>query len=564
MLRALIHVVPIGVSLTEIVWNCKGYYYGDRFTRLAYYQIIAKVHEVTVQASLASIVLSYLRHQITRGQGLPFGIFLGGMQFPQVSYLWSPELWASLFAKQIQLRVRLALAALLLVSGVLATTVGPSSATLLIPREIVWPIGVSHFSINGSFQDIWPGRLDGSTVPQNCSVLQATETSSPCPGGVWAQLAPLLDQSELSIKNHQSNDTSAQVTFTPRVAATKSGIAMLCSSGSQKQVCATSLQDVIVETAALAYLEWYNTFAWPKGFVQELDTVSQGYYQPYVLGNCAAVPVNDTNQETAISFPRLSENKSEFIGDEVLVPVPNFTYGELLKIPGNRSEFRLSWMELPQDPFDDGAIGAILLHPQLSNPEASVNVSLCTLSSGWGASAILTSSTSSAVYFSTIEDIPTSWLIDSNVFFGNTMTSDTPDYANLSGSALPPRRISITTDWAKFLNPVVIFTETYNSTAIHHLLTGDHLLEAQYQGTGITRVLSLMMAYGLAVNGIGLGHISRSLSSPQILKRAKTNVYQATRTKPRDAKIASNSTWTTSSTDTATTRKVPPRAGQSP
>ena len=61
LLRALIHVAPVGVALWEVVLNWNTYYVGGTIQNLAYYQIAAKVHEIAAQASLAAIVFSYIR-----------------------------------------------------------------------------------------------------------------------------------------------------------------------------------------------------------------------------------------------------------------------------------------------------------------------------------------------------------------------------------------------------------------------------------------------------------------------------------------------------------------------
>ena len=61
LLRALIHVAPVGVALWEVVLNWNTYYVGATIRNLAYYQIGAKVHEIAAQASLAAVVFSYVR-----------------------------------------------------------------------------------------------------------------------------------------------------------------------------------------------------------------------------------------------------------------------------------------------------------------------------------------------------------------------------------------------------------------------------------------------------------------------------------------------------------------------
>ena len=70
----------------KIIINWNGQYVGAAFERQTLYQFETKLHKITIQASLAVIILSYLRRQITES-GIPFKAFLGGVQFLQISYI---------------------------------------------------------------------------------------------------------------------------------------------------------------------------------------------------------------------------------------------------------------------------------------------------------------------------------------------------------------------------------------------------------------------------------------------------------------------------------------------
>lgn len=158
LMRALIHIVPIGVALWEIVINWNTYYMGATVRSQAYYQFGAKVHEMTAQASLAAIVFSYIRYEMSLGQGLPFGAMFSGLQISQASYLWSMEFWGSICSKHLPVRRRIGMVLIIVVAIVLAATVGPSSAILLIPRLEYWPAGATNIWLNATSQDLWPDR----------------------------------------------------------------------------------------------------------------------------------------------------------------------------------------------------------------------------------------------------------------------------------------------------------------------------------------------------------------------------------------------------------------------
>ena len=61
LLRAFIHVGPLGVALYEIILNWNTYYVGASIRNIAFYQFGAKIHEMAAQASLAAIVFTYIR-----------------------------------------------------------------------------------------------------------------------------------------------------------------------------------------------------------------------------------------------------------------------------------------------------------------------------------------------------------------------------------------------------------------------------------------------------------------------------------------------------------------------
>ena len=91
LLRALIHVVPMSVALWEIVLNWNSNFVGYIVYNLAWYQFEAKIHEITIEASLSVIIFTYMRYKLMLGDGIPFGALFSGLQFSQASYLWSME-----------------------------------------------------------------------------------------------------------------------------------------------------------------------------------------------------------------------------------------------------------------------------------------------------------------------------------------------------------------------------------------------------------------------------------------------------------------------------------------
>lgn len=158
LLRALVHVIPVGVAIWEVMLNWNTYYVGSSALRLVYYQFAAKAHEMMIQASLATIISSYIRHEMVLGNGIPFGALFSGLQINQISYLWSMEFWGSVVSNHLSSWKRISTMAFISVCFILAAAAGPSSAILLIPRLDYWPAGSTNIWLNATFNDIWPDR----------------------------------------------------------------------------------------------------------------------------------------------------------------------------------------------------------------------------------------------------------------------------------------------------------------------------------------------------------------------------------------------------------------------
>lgn len=159
LLRALIHVIPVGVALWEIVLNWNNYFVGYAIYNQAYYQFGAKAHEIAIEASLSAIIFSYVRYELILGDGIPFGALFSGLQVSQASYLWSMEFWGTLCSKKVSLKRRLLLLVVVAASVFLAAVAGPSSAVLLVPRLDYWPAGSTNIWINITSDNLWPIRL---------------------------------------------------------------------------------------------------------------------------------------------------------------------------------------------------------------------------------------------------------------------------------------------------------------------------------------------------------------------------------------------------------------------
>ena len=95
-LRMFIHIIPISIALLEIILNVKGHYIGADFTKQSFVQLVAKAHELTVQASLAAIVLSYIRMRLRSAEAYPLAPSLGAFNSLR-SAIYGPLSYGRLF-----------------------------------------------------------------------------------------------------------------------------------------------------------------------------------------------------------------------------------------------------------------------------------------------------------------------------------------------------------------------------------------------------------------------------------------------------------------------------------
>ena len=213
-------------------------------------------------------------------------------------------------------------------------------------------------------------------------------------------------------------------------------------------------------------------------------TINHGYYQPYTQVSCALDYIHGPHDDSAVAFPitpglqaspEVSQADLSILGIYSLV-YPNITKGQLLSTPGSPQASRLKWVELPQDPFNNSAIGAVILLPQ---PTANLTqeILVCNLGAGWGTSYINTSSSDGGT------SSPTS-VADPSAIQPSSFTYNRTDpqfqvasqAEDIAGDAItyftmplfPEKPITVTEAWATYLNP---FISSLNTTVIDALMS---------------------------------------------------------------------------------------------
>ena len=75
------------------------YWVGFRFDGAVYFQFLAKLHELLMQASIIHINMSIIRMAAVDNY-VPVGILSGATQSAQLSYFWSLDFWSALRKKE--------------------------------------------------------------------------------------------------------------------------------------------------------------------------------------------------------------------------------------------------------------------------------------------------------------------------------------------------------------------------------------------------------------------------------------------------------------------------------
>lgn len=516
----------------EIILNWKGHYIGIAFDKQSYYQFAAKAHEITLQASLVAIALSYIRLQLTVGSGLPFGAFLSGLQITQISYLWSTELWSSLFVSSTTFHLgrKLTLLAMVTICGLIAATAGPSSAVLLIPRQTSWNSGSTYFYINGTFQDVWPDRVDAKKIPKECSVFNSTGiTDLICPAADWYQLSASI--STFTALQGVTFEGSVDTTFAINLPDPDSSWRVLptdlCTNSAKNQYCGSCPQLAVVRGVMDSATTYTTSVANANTtFINLFSNTDKDLFQSYTLSSCVSDTFKETEDGKNLQFARITETGRQDTQSRTIVAVPGLP--SVLTAPGNVSQYRLRWVNLPQDDFSNAVIGAVLLHPREPNSQ-SQNITTCTLGAGWGTSSMTTDEGSTYTFYSTITGVPS--------YFRTVETSsksgryDVPDFANISGYAYPQRRIKVSEDWAQLLNPTLTHSDGYNTSVIDN-----YMESAMYPlgEIGISKIMSSMLSAGLSLVGSDLSWQGMFIS--RTLRFMTTNIVQRFPTVPLLAK----------------------------
>ncbi|KAF6844358.1 hypothetical protein CMUS01_01132 [Colletotrichum musicola] len=152
-------------------------------------QFAAKFLETLILASLSTMMFTFIRHEITKGRGLPLAAFFAPTDFRSLSFVWSDEFLALLTSRFSSVWKKVAFLALSVLCCLLAAVVAPSAATILLPANDWYTIGGTRVFLDTPHEDVFPLNITASHT-LNGSVCEVAGNHR-CPSSGWETLQHL-------------------------------------------------------------------------------------------------------------------------------------------------------------------------------------------------------------------------------------------------------------------------------------------------------------------------------------------------------------------------------------
>ena len=251
-----------------------------------------------------------------------------------------------------------------------------------------------------------------------------------------------------------------------------------------------------------------------------VHSITTGYYQPYPAASCEHDTFYGHEDQNPVAFPpppgstlkmlNTSDFNNSILSNHAFI-YPGITRSHILNTSGFPGDYRLRWIELPGDPFNGTAIGAIVLLPRASE-NTTQEVLMCNLGAGWGASKMNTSTFEGGSQ-TVLSEVGLSPAIVNKGDDGRSAPLTEENAIGDEGyfilPSFPQHLVTVTEDWAQYLNPSV----SGSNTTVFHRLMASHLLIPDIS------ISARIILAGLLANGL-----ARIGSSSQLQGTLKTAV----------------------------------------
>ena len=386
--RCGVHILPVLVSIAIVSINIRQVYIGIDFKSLvnsdtiniAFLQTAAKLQDLLIIASLATIVFQLLRDELLYGDGIPLGLLGAGFEFTKLSFFWSPEIlggFKSLFRGRRRYR-KVQLGLFLILAGTIALLAGPSCAVLLVPQNQEWPAGGTSLFLNGTKDEFWPMKLTASPLLTSTCPSSLGTHYGLCPSGgyrsLWSHYAK-FDHSTFKqvvppyAKDLSGNHNYWSIESNPPVST--GSISLSLPHGDlfvvQPHLSVSILLDQLMQDwwHALLSRTQYN-----EQNVDDRKAVSSDVLSPFVHVQCSPAEVLSSANHT-ILFPTF-EPSQPFQSQDVAASIVSDQPTDHLQ---------LSWLPLPAS-YESVSTGAVLQSAWSPNDQSRLVVG-CSVQAQW-------------------------------------------------------------------------------------------------------------------------------------------------------------------------------------
>lgn len=506
---ALLHVLPVGASVTLVVFNWRGYYIGGELSgaigmhslKLLGLQFAAKMLELLAMASLTTILFAFLRNRLMF-DFLPFGAMTAGFEFSKLSMLWSKEFVATCAATFSTPSKKIFLITIIIIFTILGATIGPSAAVASQPVLRNWDAGGTVFWLNVNSQDLWPSLLNESRMPD----LHCSSGDISCYPPSYSLLASQL------LSFWPASDFSSVQTGTKSTVPEKAWLSGRHSRSAMavrfrgpfvyepELTVATAPSTAITDAVSEIQTYWFgaNAHLCDEGKAR-FCYYNDIFYQVKATQPISYVKCEASNVNTTIRFPRVDQGDRDFPLIEYNSTIIG-TQDWLEKSVGNEASPVLSWVDLPEGQFGRSSIGAVIALPKTNTSGNPSQVIACTVDARW-AKATATSSFLDGPM--SAAGIPDNWIIGDRL----AIKSD--------GQPKWPQ-VRISTDWAEAINPTTTEPPSSAFASLCNSVGGfDDIQKAPDTVSAVESILALMITDQLARLGNTATILGSLKSSPE-------------------------------------------------
>jgi hypothetical protein len=478
--RAVLHhLLAIASAIIIVALNAAGLWVGKELTgtsgqdteKLLALQFAAKLHELLMLSSLGEILFSETVKQLVFGDGLPFGSIAVGLQFNQISYLWSREFWAT--SRATFKRKNLIFPAIIICT-LLGVSIGPSSATAMKPTLGDWPAGETTFWLNATAEELWPSTLSLTNnktctrSPKTCGNLSA-----------WTSLADNFFKywGHEALGNIRAMPESVQIPGEVSIRTLNARFRGPFTLYQPEITTATVQPDAIanvVNTIRQIWLRANGARCYSAGGgirEQNFCTYQDITWSVDALQPAVYVACHGESSTVTPKFPTLASETDQPSLVEYAVNLTNDSLGSAIS--------PITWVDLSDQKLKRASVGAIIM-PIGEQPLGKTTYA-CTIDARW-ANVTIKSSFLGLPYI--VNGEPPNWYQPQDEY---------PDQYQ-------GRHVSISPAWASLANPPLVAAQNTSSSPFDILLNATTLSigESQYMAEKIEAILAVLLADRMA------------------------------------------------------------------